>query len=108
MLCAEFYHIDFMGRKKKMNCWTTSLKFQNKCIRHSSYIYIKYDQDFKKTHFTSIFTAKNKVNGVTLLAVWFTQKNGQANPKTSGHTEIRQHCPCKVFNSSQILKKYFL
>ena len=43
----------------------------------------------------------------TIRRVVYT-KNGHANPKTWGHTEIRELYHCKITNSSKILKAYFL
>ena len=58
MLWAEFYYIDFMRRKNKLNCWTTFLKFQNKYI-NTLFIYLH----FQITYFTFIFNTKNKALG---------------------------------------------
>ena len=60
------------------------LTFKANASAHCAYIYIKYDQDFKMTIFTSIFNTKIKfwANGVALLVALITQKNSHSNPKT--------------------------
>lgn len=93
MLGAELYQIDFMGRESKLICWTTFLKYQNKWTSNSSFLHVwsKF-----QNHSLYFYFLKQKgkfwVIGVALLIACFTQKT--------------EHCPCKICNSSQILKTY--